>query len=72
MGIIGGDRFSIGRLKEGDSRDVNLTRQISPGVTELMIVEVDETDPDDCQPPRDSAKLKPNGWGARDQYQDPL
>ncbi len=47
VGILGNDRFEIGRFKEQDSFDVGIQRAIASGVTELRIVEADAIDSDD-------------------------
>jgi hypothetical protein len=43
VGIMGNDRFAIGRFKENDIINVGINRPIAPGVTELTIL----NDPDD-------------------------
>jgi hypothetical protein len=43
VGIMGNDRFPIGRFKENDSINVGIARPIVGGVTELIIL----NDPDD-------------------------
>jgi hypothetical protein len=47
VGVLGNDRFSIGKFTAGTTRDVGIERIITPGVTELTIVEADALDPDD-------------------------
>jgi hypothetical protein len=47
VGILGNDRFTIGTFDDGTSQDVDITRSIEQGVTELTISEADSLDADD-------------------------
>ena|SRR5450755_790906 len=38
FGMLGPQRFDIGDFSAGDSRDLNIQRPISPGVTQWMIM----------------------------------
>jgi len=47
VGMMGADRFTIGRFSGPERRDVNIARPIVAGVTSLRIIESDLIDPND-------------------------
>lgn len=47
IGVMGMDRFTIGKFRAGETREVGLERSVPEGVTTLQIFEGDDFDSDD-------------------------